>query len=665
MDEVHPLLAARPPTTDAITYLAIIEVNLKKEDLPLLLNILQDEALTREIGWDLVLTLLPMLPESEPCLKLIARLGNPREVMLKTTEALRLIVYDPIDEVDEEEEEEEEEETEVDGHITCAHEHSHRTVAIEEAELSRPLPQAVLQFQILVDMLRVLHPRIKTKFPSRFLSTTLQGVLASFSDAESHLEVMALSIVALVKTLIGLLATDRPALPPRASRTNVTATYVSAADPEAVQSGSLISEEDKAIQARLLLAFVTHVFEVYTLSLSCDDDVVAMAWSAQIFEKTFPQKAVPGRKTIAEKLAPGGTFETRLEIASTCLALARDLGANLDSLLEAASQIPQLEEVDPNEEDDPPTKPEDIPLSQTGSLFLAAQSMVSIFLRQESPRPMSIFPQQFILAQQFIGREESGGMSMAGSEPQAIIDSIVAVGLLALDTNDIGEPETDEVFTQYLARVALISANTPSASLRFNAHTLVTTVLRSHPSDFLRLTFIRDTLEHCPYENLKASAVSWIKGETLEANGPGQAQEEAVESIFATPAALQTLAPFLFPDLTRMYASTQSILESWALFCGTLSFYLAALNFDYLLLVAQRLHCPLDILTLHRSRDVGSLMLQPLREAGLAFRDSLRDGDLADEEGPTGVRVAMMDLDILDDVLDRVEHGLIWLGVAT
>ena len=83
-----PLLNALPPASDYLTYLTIIEYNLTKERIPLLHDILQDEALTTNIGWDLVHLLLPFLPEAEACLEDVARLGNPREVILKVTELL-------------------------------------------------------------------------------------------------------------------------------------------------------------------------------------------------------------------------------------------------------------------------------------------------------------------------------------------------------------------------------------------------------------------------------------------------------------------------------------------------------------------------------------------------------------------------------------------------
>ncbi|KAK5057917.1 YAP1-binding protein 1, partial [Cryomyces antarcticus] len=103
MADDNPLLKALPPATDYLTYLTIVEYNLTPERLPTLHDVLQDATLTTNIGWDLIHILVPLLPDSEQCLQDIARLGNPREVIIKVTESLRLIDFNNVEEdVDEE-----------------------------------------------------------------------------------------------------------------------------------------------------------------------------------------------------------------------------------------------------------------------------------------------------------------------------------------------------------------------------------------------------------------------------------------------------------------------------------------------------------------------------------------------------------------------------------
>ena len=89
-DSIKAITESLPPASDYLTYLTILECHISPEVLPTLNEILQDAELTQNIGWDLIHLLLP-LPGSETCLTTIARLGNPREVVLKATEALQLL----------------------------------------------------------------------------------------------------------------------------------------------------------------------------------------------------------------------------------------------------------------------------------------------------------------------------------------------------------------------------------------------------------------------------------------------------------------------------------------------------------------------------------------------------------------------------------------------
>src|SRR5438552_747125 len=85
-----PLYDLLPPKSDDITFLTYIQEKVGNDRLPVLHDILlQDADLADRIGWDLVATLLPLLPESEECLMTVARLGNPRETVLKVSIALR------------------------------------------------------------------------------------------------------------------------------------------------------------------------------------------------------------------------------------------------------------------------------------------------------------------------------------------------------------------------------------------------------------------------------------------------------------------------------------------------------------------------------------------------------------------------------------------------
>lgn len=651
----HPFLQALPPATDYVTYLTLIEYNLKTdEDLIVLHELLRDERLTTNIGWDLVLLLLPLLPKSEACLHTIAKLGNPREVLLKVTEALRIIEWESESSDDGEGAEQQTKAAPTSGSRNAA------------KASTKPLPIPAQQFIILIDMLSTLHPRIKTKFPSRFFSTSLQAVLATYNDAPSDIPTEPM-IDAMSKLLRTLAASGRPTLPPRQSTNEIKPTtpeaVAAAPDPEA-QIG-LVSEDDKQIQKRLLQSFVTHIVERWLATLTDDgEDAPGLCMSGQVFDKFFPKKIVPGRKSWAEKIETSPLLQARSMMSKKLLSLISVVELGQDDLLRSILEVHEPVANTGEPEEEPPDTPNAVPLSPVGSMFVLAESQTRDILSSPASESniLRIFPEQVKAMQQIVGIQEAGGMSTAGTEPEGIIDAVLALGLIALERNEVGEPQDDESFMQYLQTVSLLSANTPSPSLRFHAHMLTTSVLRSHASEEVRLTFIRDTLEHCPYENLKASAVSWIKGETLEANPPDEKPGGDRTSIFAGSVALGVLGPFLFPDLTQELKFS-SISESWMTFKGHLGFYLASLNFCYLLLAAKHLHAPLRVAALHEEHDIGGSMVGPLREASQKYRESLEDGALRDEEGLHGVQHAMLDLDILDDVLDRIEKGVIDLNL--
>jgi hypothetical protein len=341
--------------------------------------------------------------------------------------------------------------------------------------------------------------------------------------------------------------------------------------------------------------------------------------------------------------------------------LAQDLGLSTDDLVQSISS-PEAERSGlPGEEDEPPASASDIPLSKTGALLLFAARNVKQALYANTlasdDTSFSIFPEHAKMLDNFIGIL---GPQTVGLEPEALLDAILSFGLIALETNNIGEPSDDEQFAKYLQTSSLISANTPSPSLRYHAHYITSTILRSHPSDLVRLTFIRDTLEHCPYENLKESAVGWLKGETLEANlsHSHDSEDSPESSIFSTPVALSSVSPFLFPDLTSSWTSAVEISESWMNFRMELGFFLAALNFYYLLLTTKMLHENLDIKNLHDKHGISERYLAPLRQAVARFREALKEGgELAIAEGEEGVGQASTDLALLEDAVGRVERG--------
>ncbi|KAI4285988.1 MAG: hypothetical protein L6R38_000215 [Xanthoria sp. 2 TBL-2021] len=605
----NPLIKALPPAVDYLSYLTILEYNLTLEQLPLLHDILQDTTLTANIGWDLVHVLLPLLPQSQQCLQDVARLGNPREVVLKVTELLEALAT-PDEEITEEEDEDEQEQ--LDGSeraedsrpddpptgTAVSNEKNTSAAGSRQAgdSTSREGPSKISQFSTLLDMLAILHPRIKTKYPSRFLSTSLQAVLPAYATLVQDAQATD-AVLRFINTFAG---TKRPRLPPRKSSTQVPTKAAqlppAAPDPEATEES--LAPEETALKERLLQSFLTFVAEGYMSSLPVDHDAPALSWSTRLLEHLHPEKNIPGRRTICEAFEEDEALHRRDSTIGQMLALTRDLNLALGDLRCALVEPDTLANDDST---DLPASASEVPLSRPGCLYLLCASYASAVLfrapSQQLQDPSK--PTFFSLLSDFLGDPSS---STFGSESLSLIDSLLFFGHYTLQGDDLGSflerPENDSVFTKTLQYFSIISANTPSAALRYTAHLLTSKILYAHPNDHLRLSFIKDTLQHCPYENLKGSAVGWLKDEILAANTPkisnaaGQPSlegnhEKTNSSIFATPTCIATLAPHLFISPNNMTTKDE--------FNAHEGFFLAALNLYYLLLSKEGLKEKLDL----------------------------------------------------------------------
>ncbi|KAG5942916.1 hypothetical protein E4U59_000782 [Claviceps monticola] len=253
---IQRLRDSRPPVTDKFTYLTIIDESISPDILPTLHDILQDVTLTSDIGWDLVEVLISV-PGSEGCLESIARLGNPREVILKVL------------------------------HVMEATSGAER----DEGEGGSGTNKA---FVTLCGMLGILHKRLQVKAPSRFLHTTLDTVYRSYDP--THAE----STAAIISLLQSVSAQKRPPLPTRQSSTVLETPMHNAAgdaaesapDPEADMSDKS-NAEDSEIANHLLQSFITCVFEAF---VNAND----LEWASRMLEYTYPQRIVPGKKTMMQ-----------------------------------------------------------------------------------------------------------------------------------------------------------------------------------------------------------------------------------------------------------------------------------------------------------------------------------------------------------------------------
>ncbi|KAI9745146.1 MAG: hypothetical protein M1818_001424 [Claussenomyces sp. TS43310] len=609
-----------PPVSDYLTYLTIVESHLSPEILPTLNDILQDQVLTQNIGWDLIQLLLP-IPGSEACLTTIARLGNPREVVLKVTEALTLLNRDKTGD----EEQEQYQSLEDQGNLPSSPRVMRK--ASDNAE-DRTEPTTVDTFCTLLSLLSILHPRIKTKYPSRFLSSSLIAVLSAYraSHQATH---------AVTSFVHALSAKKRPLLPQRKSSIASPIHQGNkqdkvAPDPEATAE----DPQEAAIQKRLLQSFVTHILEEYVM-------VNSIEWAARLQEHFEPSKVVPSRRSFGEAFREDPDLAERDVCVGQLVARAFDLGLSgyaflFDDILNAPP--PPASHIEA--EENMPSSPEDIPLSHVGSLFLITSFIFSaiLFDSHVALPHLALFPEHVKLAKHFLSTTCPQSI---GTEHRSVIDAFLAIGLWLENSNRfVTGGLDDEEFLQHLQTLSLLSANTPTPTLRYHAHLLTSSILHAHPVDRTRLTFISDTLEHCPYENLKASAVGWLKDEFIIAD------QRKSETLFSTTIALAATQPYLFPDLSSWDKTNE--LELLEGLLTSYPFHMAVVNF--LIFVSGKGYT--HVLPSTTLAVAENIYLRPLRKAQERLEAALSpEGEMHQGMGDIEAGVALGEVQLLGERL--------------
>lgn len=630
---IEALKESRPPATDRFTYLTIIEQFLSPEILPTLNDILQDAQLTSEIGWDLIETLLP-LEGAEQCLETVARLGNPRECIVKVLEVLeglRTLGGDrELDDLDIEDGE--------DG---------------EEGQVAKQPPLSVHEanrrFITLLGLLAILHRRIQTKYPSRFLATSL---LAVYNVYQPNQEQTA-SVLNLVHSLSGQRA--RPILPQRKSSINVANpdqdgdTSKNAPDPEAEREDDPSGENE--VERRLLLSFTSCVLESY---VNAND----MSWSRRLREFYNPEKIVPGRITATQafredqeltsrdamvgklvvRVIPDEPFDSMT--ADTLQALTRDLGLNTCSaslIHDICSQPVNRQPLSNTEQVD---SAEDIGLSTGGTICLLAYWVFSsTVFDADQPQPdMNIFPDHHLLLENFLGEQAQTQIL----QNPATIESILVLGLW-LEENKRISAETEEQpnFMSYHLALTLCSVFHPSIHVRNAAVTLAGLILHDDPDDADRLKILADLLENAPFASLKACALTWLREELLAAQkdkGTASTTTTTNNNIFATSQCIEELQYSIFPNLvdTLEKAGPDALFEYWT---ENSAFLIQAANFAYFLFASDVLK---EVVPGAMASAVEQRYVEPLLAAAARLEERIKkDGD------DQGAQSVLLELDIL------------------
>ncbi|KAJ5677912.1 YAP-binding/Alf4/Glomulin [Penicillium maclennaniae] len=613
MDPEDPLVQALPPATDYLTYLTLLEYQLTPKRLPLLHQLLQDERLTTNIGWDLVKLLLPMLPASTECLQDVARLGNPREVILRVSEALMQL---------QPEEDEEDEE------------------AADDA-----LAKHILQFNCLLSMLSVLHGRIQTKSPSRFIATSLQAALEAYTAMPCDETTLAL-----LEFLRDLSPSKRPAPPPRApSESSVLRTAkASAPDPEPEVAVPSPSATNETLLVRKFIQFgLIELFKSYLLSFSGPMDP-GMSWTVRMQEHLHPSLQLP-EQSQTQAYSTTKELKERDMLMGKIVALSRDIGIDSTELLSIVSRSSD-EHRPPLDFEEPPASPDEIPLERHGSLLLLAARAAgsTLFISGNMMPPLSVFPDIAVIFTNFLGAPENVHEVTYG-EPQALLDSLLALTVHAMQ-NPIVTPSSETEFKNFVIALTACTARQTHGIVR----QIPTTIVHSHPSSSTRFKLIRSILEASNLTTIRDSAVTWLREEII-----GHVHESA-ETVFHDPLHFWILFQSLFTSVNA--ASSASILDSWTCLTQTQGPALhSALNLYYLLLSSPSLR---DTLQLEKTVVFfRSQVLEPLYKLFRAFESDLTakggDGIIESAVGEEMCQVGnARSVGLIGLTLDQIEEAI-------
>ncbi|KAL6230880.1 hypothetical protein BDW75DRAFT_56034 [Aspergillus navahoensis] len=635
MAEEDPLVKALPPATDYLSYLTLLEYQLTPARLPTLHKLLQDEILTTNIGWDLVKILLPMLPESQECLKDVARLGNPREVILRVSDALM-----QLHPAENDEESDKQLETQLEG------------VKLDSSEpkaSTRTIPLHVLKFNTLVAMLSTLHSRIQTKSPSRFLATSLQAVLEAYTSMPTNE-----TTIALLEFLREVSPTKRPPPPPRApsDSTVLRVAEASAPDPEAeVMSPSPAGSEESALIRRFLQFGLIELLKSYLLSCSGPMDP-GMSWAVRLQEKLHPETRMPGTGSPTNVYVNNKQLGERDSIIAKITALSQDFGLTDEELLKVVTRAPEMQPP-PLDFEEHPKKAEDIPLERHGSLLLLAARAAVGKLFSGKASQIRVYPDLARIFDNFVGKFCSLD-EVAFEQPHVLLDSLLALTVLSLQC-PIPAPSDENDFTNFVTYLTACTVRQTYSTVR----RIPAVVVHGNPSQIARFKVIRKVLEDEHYRTIKDRAIDWLKNEILESTKEASGSEP---NIFLNPHYFSVLFPLLFASPALDLDVSSDLVASWVRFTQSLSPSIhSALSLYYILISSTQLRSQLQLEKTYvyfRNR-----FLEPVKSICGAFSADLSknggDGKIEGSVGEGMVRVGTArSIDLILHVVEQVEDAV-------
>lgn len=226
-----------------------------------------------------------------------------------------------------------------------------------------------------------------------------------------------------------------------------------------------------------------------------------------------------------------------------------------------------------------------------------------------------VYPDLARIYSNFIG-EINTPDEVAFGQPQPLLDSLLALTVLAL-RNPSGIPPTDdkEFANLVLAVTACTARQTYSATRQ-----LPEVFVHSHPSQTARFKIIRKVLEDDKWQTVKDRAIGWLKNEILQTSSSAEPADET--NIFLNPHYFSVLFPLLFNAADLLLNVSTDIVASWVRFSQTLAPSIhAALSLYYILVSSPALRTQLQLAKTHlyfRTR-----LLEPLKTLCHTFEADL------------------------------------------
>ncbi|KAK6543070.1 hypothetical protein TWF694_006994 [Orbilia ellipsospora] len=474
------------------------------------------------------------------------------------------------------------------------------------------------------------------KIPSRFLVSSLMSLLSMTTKASRSLPTTPLCDI--MDQIIEFVASVTP-------------------DPKS-------SDADIPLQVKLIQAFITHGLEAF-LTLP-RDNATTIGWALAWDKKVRPEKVVPKYTTKDGHTHPGAptltdSTQDKLavgEVLVALLSLSDAVDMDIENLLQTIlhAKIEDESEVQILEEPGSPgapSSPEEIPLSYVGSLLLFAAKLNRKVLKGEDldALKIKIFPEHATLTSKFLPD---------GAEA-AIIDAMVFIGSWIIrhknkagDVAELGEiPSKDDDFFLYLQKYSAISATSSEPDLRALTFLHATTILHLNDREDLRLAFIKDTLEHCPFEALKAAIIGFLKDEIIGAQKEKSAGTDQ-DSIFLSPLILDSLLLNLFPDYEDEFLK-KPVRDGWVRFNETYSTISATANLYYLLWANDELRNYLSVTRPDWVAEIQRRWVDVVKKAVTSFKTTITGG-AADADLKKEIQESSVDLEMLSYLLDRLDE---------